>query len=109
MNSPLRFAGVLTILAAKCLFAGQIYGSLSQNGHPMAGARLTVVCGNARIDGTTAADGSFRMTMQQQGRCNLAVTSAPGAPSIVVFSYPNPVQYDLILVQVKGGYQVQRR
>ena len=92
------------------LSAGQIYGSVTSDGRAVPRAGITVNCGGAVTSGATAADGSFRMNVPQQGRCRFGLSGYQGGPSADVFSYPNPTQYDFDLVRrPDGNYELRRR
>ena len=92
------------------LHAGQVYGSVSDGGRPVAKAAVEVACAGAVTPGVTADDGAYRINVPQQGQCTLALPGFAGRPSAVIFSYPNPTRYDFQLVkQPNGSYQLQRR
>ena len=87
------------------LYAGQIYGFIVQaDGAPLKGAAIRIDCGGAPISGATAADGTYRINVPQQGPCKLTLPGNGGAAADVV-SYPNPSQYNFQLV----NNQLQRR
>ena len=102
---------VLLLLAPAVLYAGQIYGTIVSDGDPIKGASVEIQCGKeAPASGTTTADGSYRINVEQQGQCTLSLPSFEGRPSAVVFSGPNPALYNFELA--KGGdgkYELRRR
>jgi hypothetical protein len=93
----------IVLLLPSLLHAGQIFGSVTSSGKGVANAAIEINCGGTVTRGATAGDGSYRINVPQQGQCTLALP-AYGA-SAVVFSYPNPSQYDFELV----GRQLRRR
>jgi len=95
--------GVGIVLLPSLLHAGQIFGSISSSGKALVNATIEITCGGAVTKGATTGDGSYRINVPQQGQCTLALPQY-GASTIVV-SYPNPSQYDFLLV----GKQLQRR
>jgi hypothetical protein len=95
----------LCVCLPVALHAGQIYGFIvQQNGSPLASAPIELNCGGQPIRGTTAADGTYRINVPQQGPCKLVLPNHGGASANIV-SYPNPSQYNFQLV----NNQLQRR
>jgi hypothetical protein len=106
----LKYLSFGILLFPCALFAGQIYGSVTSAGHGVARANIEINCNNAVASGTTSSDGSYRINVPQQGQCTLTLIDYPGRPSAVVFSYPDPSQYDFELVAGPSGtYQLRRR
>jgi hypothetical protein len=100
----------LGFLVPAVLSAGQIYGSVTSGGRAVPKADIDVRCGGAVTNGTTAADGSYRINVPQQGRCMLEMPGYPGRPSAEVFSYTNPTQHDFDLVRrPDGNFELRRR
>ena len=100
---------LMLVLLSVGLRAGQLYGSISSDGKGLASAAIEINCNGAVTRGSTAPDGAYRLDVPQQGQCTLALPGYAGRPSAVVFSYPNPSQYDFELVKVAGTYQLRRR
>ena len=99
----LKYLSLGIVLLPSLLYAGQIYGSITSSGKGVANAQIEITCAGATTNGATAGDGSYRINVPQQGQCKL--TLLPSGASAVVFSYPNPSQYDFQLV----GNQLRRR
>lgn len=98
------------VLVPSALYAGQIYGSVTSSGSSVSKAAVEIHCGQATTGGSTAGDGSYRINVPQQGQCSLTLPGYSGRPSAVVFSYPNPSQYDFDLVRhPEGSYELRRR
>jgi Carboxypeptidase regulatory-like domain len=92
------FCLIFTLAVPIALYAGQIYGFIvDQNGAPLKGAEITINCGGGPISGATAADGTYRINVPQQGPCKLTLPKNGGASADVV-SYPNPSQYNFQFV-----------
>lgn len=105
----LKYLGLAIILFPSVLHAGQVYGSITEAGRGVASAAIEINCGGAVTTGATAADGSYRINVPQEGQCTLTLSGYAGRPSAVVFSYPNPSQYDFEVVRTSGNYQLRRR
>jgi hypothetical protein len=106
----LKLLGFGIILIPSLLFAGQISGSVTADGRGVAGTAIDINCSGAITHGVTAGDGSYRINVPQQGQCSLTLTGYSGPPSAIVFSYPNPAQYNFDLVhRSDGNYELRRR
>jgi hypothetical protein len=102
---------VLLVAAADVLYAGQIYGTIVMGGQGLKDATVEIKCGQeAAVSGATAADGTFRINVPQQGQCSLALPSYEGRPTASVFSSPNPSLYNFELTKLADGkYELKRR
>jgi hypothetical protein len=106
----LKYLTLGILLVPSALHAGQVYGSVAHSGQGVAKAAIEINCNGAVSSGTTTTDGSYRINVPQQGQCALSLPTYPGRPSALVFSYPDPSQYDFELVAGPGGtYQLRRR
>jgi hypothetical protein len=108
---PLRYCCLaIALFFPAVLYAGQIYGSVFLQGRALANATIEINCAGAVTRGSTAADGSYRVSVPQQGQCSLTLPAYSGPPSAIVFSNPNPSAYNFELVQRQDGhYELRRR
>lgn len=108
---PLKyFCLAIALLLPAVLYAGQIYGSITSAGRGVARANIEINCSGAITRGATAADGSYRIPVPQQGQCTLMLPDYAGRPSAVIFSNPNPSLYNFELVRrPDGNYELRRR
>ncbi len=78
--------------------AGEIYGEITENGKPVGpGIEVTVVCPPTGGDTSkikTDAQGSYRLYVKTEGRCNITVGTFG---SVTISSYEESVSHDLIL------------
>lgn len=102
---------VLALFVPAMLYAGQIYGTIVSEGKGVNGVNIEIQCGKeAPVSGSTAADGSYRINVTQQGQCTLALPSYEGRPTAVVFSSSNPALYNFELTKLADGkYELRRR
>ena len=102
---------VVTLLFSAVVSAGQIYGTIVLEGQGLKSAAIEIQCGKeAAVTGTTAADGSYRINVSQQGQCTLTLPSYEGSPSAAIFSGPNPAAYNYELVKLASGkFELKRR
>ncbi|MEQ1947673.1 MAG: hypothetical protein ABL995_10825 [Bryobacteraceae bacterium] len=104
MRSSQILAAIPAALAfAGSLYAGQLYGSVSENGKPVASVPVIITCSGEQTKGSTNADGTYRITVMQQGRCTFALPGKPGSPAVLVFSYDKPTLYDLEVARKSDG------
>jgi len=101
----------IALLVPAVLYAGQIYGTIVMEGQGVKSAALEIQCGkDDPVKGTTAADGSYRVNVTQQGQCTLTLPSYEGRPSAAIFSGPNPTAYNYELVKgANGKFELKRR
>jgi hypothetical protein len=108
MKTAAALAAVL--LAASAAGAGEIYGTVSEQGKPVgAGAALRLACGDAAAEAKTDAYGSYSLKVNATGKCTLSLTSAPGSPSMPVTVYEKSARYDLALARSDGKATLSRK
>lgn len=97
------------LLAASAARAGEIYGTLSDQGKPAgAGTALRLACGDAAAEAKTDAYGAYSLKVNATGKCTLSVPSAPGA-SLSVTVYEKSARYDLALGHSGGKTTLSRK
>jgi len=90
--------------------AGNIYGSITDTGKPVAqGVKIDITCGANNHPSQTDANGSFKLFVPDKGKCTLKVTYQGQTPSIEINSYDGSVQYDLILEKQGNQYALKRK
>ena len=88
------------VILALCLGAPQtalpatILGSVSRNNQPAANLPLSLSCPGGNASGQTDARGSYRLTVNASGKCQL---TAEGASAEVILYNQSPTQYDFSL------------
>lgn len=108
MRTAATLVGLL--LAASAARAGEIYGTLSEQGKPAgAGATLRLACGDAAAEAKTDAYGSYSLKVNATGKCVLSVSSAAGSPSMPVTVYEKSARYDLVLERSGGKATLSRK
>jgi len=102
---------IALLFCSAVVYAGQLYGTIVFEGQGVKSVAIEVQCGKEEpVAGTTAADGSYRINVPQQGQCTLRLPSYEGRPSAAVFSGPNPAAYNYELVKLADGkYELKRR
>jgi hypothetical protein len=77
-------------------------------GQGLPNATIEITCGGATTPGATAADGSYRIDVPQEGQCTLTLPGLAGTPTAVIFSNPNPAGYSFEVVRNPDGTHVLR-
>ena len=111
MRPIAALALLLAVMVPAVVNAGQIYGTIVMDGQAVKGASVEVQCGKEEpVTGSTAADGSYRMNVAQQGQCTFTLASYQGRPATTIFSGPNPTPYNFELTKLADGkYELRRR
>ena len=92
----------LAIPCASAL-AGEIYGTIKEGGKPIkAGTKVEVKCAKGSYSTETDKLGSYRLFVQEQGKCTLSVTSVGGSPQMTVHSFEDSARYNLVLEKKDG-------
>lgn len=112
--------GIIFLLPG-VVYASQIYGFITSDGKVHVRTHIEIFCPEADpkpiAEGITGDDGSYRINVPKTGQCSLRLPAVQGIspttpPSVRVFSYPDPVQYNLRLIRPSGsssGYVLERR
>lgn len=105
MDAVRKAVGVV-LLFPICSIAGEIYGTISANGKPLANESVSVTCNKGTVVSKPSdAYGSYRVFAPAQGPCRLAVRGLPAE----VRSYGGPVRYDFEIRTQAGKTSLQRR
>lgn len=105
----LLFLTLTVILLPGVVYAGRIYGSVIAEGKGVANTAIEIDCGGTVTKGSTTGDGSYRIDVTPQGKCTFTLAGHPDRPSAVVFSFPDPSQYDFEVVKSDGKVTLRRR
>src|SRR5262245_44437135 len=102
---------VILMLAFTVLaIAGNVYGSITENGKPVPqGVKLEVMCGANKYNAETDANGSYKLFVKDQGKCKLTVAYQNQSASMDINSFEGAVQYDLILEKQGAAYTLKRK
>ena len=113
MTRRLVFLGLFLVLFPAFLCAGPIYGSIFFNGTALRGASIAIACGGRVVaSGSTVDDGSYRIIVQQSGRCTFSVTGSafPGEAKGEIVSSSAAMPYNFAVVKGGGGrYELRRQ
>jgi len=102
---------VLLACVPSFAFGGEIYGTLTEEGRSVGpNAQVEVTCaGKTYPRNTTDQYGSYRLYVQEKGKCTLKVHYKQQSPSTEVSSYERSVRYDLVLEKKDGQYVLRRK
>ena len=83
--------------------AGEIYGTIKEGGKPVnAGTKIEVKCAKGSFSAETDKLGSYRLFVQEQGKCALSVKSGDAAPQMTIHSFEDSARYNLVLEKKDG-------
>jgi hypothetical protein len=99
------------VLLAPPALAGEVYGTVSEGGKPVAEATaVEAKCGEHSYPAVkTDKAGSFRVVVQEKGKCTVTVRHKGQSPTLEFASYDEGVQVDLVLVAENGTYALKRK
>ena len=101
---------MITLVFASVAVAGNVYGSITENGKPVGqGVKLEVSCGANKYNAETDANGTFKLFVKDQGKCTLKVGYQGQTPSFEINSFEGSVQYDLVLEKQGTQYTLKRK
>jgi hypothetical protein len=91
--------------------AGEIYGAITEGGKSVGeGVPVEARCGEKTYPAVkTEKSGSYHVTVQETGKCLLAVQYKGQVLDVEVASYDEGVQVDLVLEQKDGKYVMRRK
>jgi hypothetical protein len=88
--------------------AGEIYGTVKENGQPVKeGIRVTVACGAKPATADTDKNGAYRLFAAEEGKCRLTVNVGGESPSVEIHSYADSARYNLVLERKDGKYTLR--
>lgn len=99
---------LLTSLSLAAAPFGGIYGDLRLGDKYLADVKVTLTCGEATAEATTDVNGSFRLTVQGEGKCRVGVSYEGQTPSVEVVVFAKPARYRLVLERAEGKYVLKR-
>ena len=99
---------MLALILTSPAYAGQIYGSLKEDGRPVANATFEVFCPQGSFRGVTDGYGAYSINVGR-GKCTFRLYFRNQQPSLDIYSYDNPLRYDLDVVNSKAGLILVRR
>jgi hypothetical protein len=90
-------------ISSTTALAGEIYGTVKEGGKPIkAGTKIEVKCAKGSYSAETDILGSYRLFVQEQGKCTLSIKSSDGSPQMTVNSFEDSARYNLV-VEKKDG------
>ena len=99
---------MLALVLTSPAYAGQIYGSLKEDGRAVANATFEVSCPQGSIRGVTDGYGAYSINVGR-GKCTFRLYHRNQQPSLEVFSSDSPLRYDFDVVNNNGTLGLVRR
>jgi hypothetical protein len=106
---------LLAVSVAACLMpavagAGEVFGTIKGAGGPVGGAEVTAKCGaNAYGPAKTDKKGTYRLVINQTGKCTLTVTHDGKSATLDVVSFEDAAQSDVALAVDAAGKLTAKR
>jgi hypothetical protein len=105
----LRLTWLALVLFAAPSFAGEIYGTIMQNGKPVGkDVAVTIEIGGQSYSKATDEFGSYRIFVAESGKGTVKIAFKRQIISGEIESYSTPVRFDLA-IENKGGHYALRR
>jgi hypothetical protein len=102
--------GALLVLStAAPAMAGQIYGTIFQNGQPVSSAAVLLRCNGDGDNGITDAEGAYRLFVRATGNCQLILDPQGRRVVADIYSYDRPTGYHFDLIHHNGRWELIRR
>ena len=107
---------LIAVSVAACLMpavagAGEVFGTIKGAGGPVGeGAEVTAKCGaNAYGPAKTDKKGTYRLVINQTGKCTLTVTHDGKSATMDVVSFEDAAQSDVVLAVDAAGKLTAKR
>jgi hypothetical protein len=109
MNTLLLTCFALALLAASS-FAGEIYGTITQDGKPVGkDVAVTIEIGGQSYSKVTDEFGSYRIFVAESGKGTVKIAFKKQNISGEIESYSTPVRFDLAIENKDGHYALRRQ
>jgi hypothetical protein len=103
-------AFVVLLLFASKMTAGELYGTITDGGKPIAsGVKVEITASGNAYSAETDKFGSYRVFVKEKGKCTLTLHVRNQAPAVGLVSYDNSTRYDWILETKDGKLSLRRR
>jgi hypothetical protein len=100
---------VALIFCAASSFGGEIYGTIKENGKPIAKDVEVTIALNGNSTGKTDEFGSYRIFVPATGPCTVAIKLREISISGQIQSYSKPTRFDMVVDNKNGHYSLQRQ
>jgi len=104
-----RFSFVALIVCAASSFGGEIYGTIKEDGKPIAKDVEVTIKLNGESTGKTDEFGSYRILVSETGPCSIAIKLRDTLISGQIQSYSKPTRFDMVVEKNNGQYSLQRQ
>jgi hypothetical protein len=105
----LIFLGTICLSASYAL-AGEIYGTITDSGKPVAaGIKVEIATAANKYTGETDKTGDYHVFVSDKGKAALTVSYKDQKPFTSVFSYDKSTRYDWDIIIVDGKMTLKRK
>ena len=90
--------------------AGQVYGTIVQNGQPLRRAPVELRCSGETASDVTDDDGVYRLFVRATGSCQFVVEPKGRNVAAAIYSYDRPTGYNFdLMIDRNGRWELVRR
>lgn len=91
-------------------FAGEIYGTIKENGKPIAkDVPVTIELNGKKYSKPTDEFGTYRIIVAETGKGTVNIPFKQQTIGCEIQSYSSPVRFDLVIENVNGQYALKRQ
>ncbi len=110
VRKAILFLGAVLAAPAPTL-AGEVYGKIFEGAASVGdAASVSIQCGDKSYPAVqTDKSGSYHLAVKETGKCTLSVSVEERSASVVIASYDEAVQVDLVLETKDGKLTVRRK
>ncbi len=111
MRTPMRITILFALLLPMQLLAGEIFGSITENGKPVGeNVKLEIATSNkTTYTDSTDKFGAYRVFVKEKGKCTVTLFYKDQTLSAELFSYDKSLRYDWVLEAKEGKYALRRK
>jgi hypothetical protein len=105
----MRLTFLTLIACVGSSLAGEIYGTIKENGKPVEkGIPVLITLAADRVVNQTDEFGGYRIFVPQVGPCRMDIFFKGKPISYPIQSYTKPIRLDLVLENTNGTYTLKR-
>ena len=101
---------VLVILFITCSYAGEIFGTLREEGKTVKkGVKIEIISPKKKYSTETDNYGSYRLFVVEKGKCLLKAYYNEKIPTFELYSYDKSTRYDFLIEKKDTTYTLKRK
>lgn len=106
----MRLTLLAFIASVASSFAGEIYGTIKENGKPVGkGIEVSITPDKYTASKQTDEFGGYRIFVREVGPCTVNISFKGKTISCPIQSYTKPTRFDLVVENTNGQYTLRRQ